>query len=78
MGLGKGIMTGLVGAVAKPTAGVLGGVSSTLQGLGNTAGYVLNEQHDNVPERPQRRLVPGGRLSAYVEMEEEKKNEAAT
>lgn len=65
-GLGKGLVTGLVGAVVKPTAGVLGGVSSTLQGLGNTAGYVLNENLQNKPVRPQRVLEKGGRLVRYT------------
>ena len=42
VGFFKGVGKGLVGVVAKPTAGVVDFASNTLQGIGNTAGYFLD------------------------------------
>ena len=51
-------VAGVVGVVAKPMVGVLDAASNTLQGIGNTAGFLLDEVVENERQRPQRYIDP--------------------
>jgi vacuolar protein sorting-associated protein 13A/C len=68
-GMAKGFAKGLVGLVIKPAVGAIDATSSTLKGIGNTAGFILHDQIKNKRERPQRFVPPSGVLVPYQEGE---------
>ena len=55
-GFVKGIGTGIVGVATKPISGAVDFASSTLSGIGNTAGFLLSDVEPNKPMRSTRRF----------------------
>lgn len=64
-GFFTGTAKGVVGLVAKPVSGAVDMVSSTLEGIGNTADYLLNEDKKVKRVRPQRYINQNKPLEIY-------------
>ncbi len=63
-GFATGLAKGLVGVVAKPVSGLLDATSATLQGIGNTTAFLLEDNDafvENTRVRPQRFIDPATR-----------------
>jgi len=68
-GFFKGTATGLLGVVAKPTAGVVNATSQTLKSVGNTATLVLSDKVEPLEKMRLPRYIPdnSGSLQRYSE-----------
>lgn len=63
-GLGKGV----VGLIAKPLVGAVDGITNTLQGVGNTMGYLVGDEVENTRTRPQRYIDPQTKSIAVYDL----------